>query len=745
MAVAPAFLALLGTLQWTALPLPNADRVVQVNAGLDLVPLLGSMNQFHAVSGFTAGWTVAEGPRGSAAVLGAVVDPGFFAVLGSGPDVDEGAVMTMGLFRRLFGNGALPDHAVVRVWDRPFSVQGVIADQPVYPAHTELWVARSSGIQMDPAFLPSGVSTSGILGRLNDGVSVPAAATAVQQVARQFEKKAQASLGLNLGDIEVVTLAEMLRRRSPGERGLLSFSLTGLLAFVLLAYASALAGFLAEREREFAIRAALGARRTDLVRLLLVQIALLAIPGFLAGLPIAVLVLGKLSGVVPAPLAALLPPRIDVRALALATAAWTGVVLLAATAAWLGEPQAGLATAVLGAERSQTARVRPRARQRLGFVCAALSLAVTLGAVTSVLRHSVLNLEREPLGFEPRNAAAAVFRFGRIPDAARFPAVLSRLRDRLLHLHGVVAVAFSDTLPFGGPGQSLEVSTPERPGSRMGRVRFAEGDYLAAAGMRLVAGHRITPQEEDTGAPVALLDQRGARETFGDVPPLGRTLTVGDRPVEVVGIVELVKTSSVLETYRPQVYLPLFGRGQPSQVIAAVAVTLRSSSAVSERELATAAASEGAAVSQYHRLEESVGESLAPQRLAETLALLQWLTVLALVALSTFGTFSWLLDLRSFELAVRMALGDTRQGIAKRVLGSAVMLVGVAVLCGLVLYVPVSRTIANLLFGVAPLSPGALLGAVAVVAGAALAAAGLAVWSMLGRISLDLLKSQGSR
>lgn len=746
--VAPAYLALLGVLDWKSLPFPASERIVQINAGADLLPVLAKSSRFEAVSGFEAGWFVVEGARGTATVLGATVDEGFFRIFairpvagrifapGGGASDTGGAVLTESCSRRLFGSVRPPSSAVFRAGGRELAVLGVVPDRPVFPPRAELWVLGSSGLRPDGSFLPPKTAKLGLVGRLSPDTNVAAAETMVRLAAREIEKRSETSQG----DVEVVTLEELLRRRSGGERGILIVSLGGLLAFVLLVYSSALAGFLAERQGEMAIRMAFGARRTDLIRLLVLQIVVLAIPGFLAGLGLAVAVLSRLSDLVPLALAELIPLRVGPGSFTLAVAGWGLAVLVSALGVWLPSAQSGLGS-LLTAERPEAKKTGSRSRARLALVGAALSLAVALGSATAVLRQSLDNLEKEPLGLEPKGAVSAVVRFAEAPEAEQLPSRLSRLRERLGSVPGVAAVSFSDLIPFGGASRHLEISTPDGSGLWLGRVQGIHGEYLRALGLRLLAGRDLSRQEQDAGASVALLDERSARTIFRGLPPLGRTLRVGDGLVEIVGIVPSTKGSALEEERRPQVYVPLLWKGR-SGGPGAFAALLRLSLPVEEASVYEAIrAVPGASASQYRPVSAGVEASLAARRLARDMATLQWLATLALVALATFGTFSWLLEIRSFELAVRLALGDTRTGIVRRVLKSALAITSTAIGLGLAVYVPAGRLLGALLFGVEALSPVALLQAVSVVGGVALAAAALATRSALRRLSFDLLKS----
>jgi putative ABC transport system permease protein len=749
-AVAPALLSLLGALEWRSLPFPDSDRIVEVQAGLDLVPDLAETGLFQAVSSYDLGWLVAGGPRGAVTAVGAAVDEGFFQALRSRPlagrvfssgntATDAGAaVVTAGLSRRLFGRAVPPKHAVVQVDGKPLAVLGVVADHPVFPPVAQLWVLRASGVRTDGSFLPPGLLRVGIVGRLAAGTRVKAVDLAVRQVARDYEKRKK----VLQGDVLVTTLDALLRRRSGGERGILGLSLAGLLAFVLLAYASALASFLAGREEELFLRMALGAGRLDLARLPLLEIILLAVPGFLTGLPVAVLVIARLSGFVPPSVAELISPRLDLESLALAGAGWAAAALLSTALGGFSALRAGLGSR-LAPERAQARRTEPQTRIRLGFVGSVLSLAVALGICSAVLRQSLANLEGVPLGFESRNLVSAVVRFDGPQAPAHMASPLARLAARFRSVPGVVDIAFSNAIPFAAPAGSLEISSLDRSEFWLGQTHRVRGDYLEVFGLRLLAGRDLSRQEQETEAPVALLDAAGAREIFGRTSPLGQVILLDEKRFEIVGIVPTVRETAPGEPRRPQLYLPLPFH-QTSKTPEALALLLRLSKPLPAADLDAAFAGTGAAVSQVRPLPELVDASLAPERLARDLVSLQWFATLTLVALATFGTFSWLLELRALEFAVRLALGDTKAGIGRRVVWSALGLTAAAIFLGLALYLPAAQALRVLLYGVKALSPRALLAAIAAVGGVALGAVVLATRSALRRLSLDLLKGRGS-
>lgn len=744
--MAPAFLTLLGALDWKSLPFRGSDRIVQINAGFDLLPLLSNTSHFQAISAYQAGWVLVEGPGGTTSVLGAAVDPEIFKVLaiqalrgrifssGSPPTDTAGAVLSESLCRHLFRGTLPPVGTAFRAGGHPFEVLGVVPDHPVYPTSAKLWVLRSSGIRPDSAFLPQKVPHLGILGRLSEGTSTEAAAGALRVLAREIEKRQ----GISQGDLEVVPLAELLRRRSQGERAILQGSLAILLAFVLLSYASAVSNSLSGRERELAVRLALGASRTDLIRLLFLEILLLGLPGLVTGLPLSLLVLGSLRGFVPLPVAELVPPVLDLASLALAVVGWILLKLVSVLGVWLSVPGIGPGS-VLIAVHSGMRRTLPQTRLRFGFMTVALGLVVTLGIVMAMFRQSIDNLQREPLGFEPRNTVSAVVHFERPPAPRDLPAFLAQIANRLKDVPGITAVSFSDFSPFSTSERYLEISTPGRPDLWLARYQGITGDFVRATGVRLVAGREIAPFEQESGTPVALLDEEGASTLFRGRSPLGKAVVLNGQVVEIVGILSSTKGSSLDELRRPQLYLPLLLQREESP--SALFLIARFSGPVLERDVNSAVSTDGASIRQYRPVTESVEASVAVQRLARNLATLQWASALVLVALAMFGNLSWLLQLRSYEHAVRLALGDTLQGIAWRVLRSVISLVAMAALLGVGLFLPFGQALRTLLFNVSILSPPLLLEAVAWVLVAALTAAAAAMAVVLRRLSLDSLRN----
>ena len=741
-------MSLLGVLDWRSLPFADANRIVWVHGGYDMAPSLAATGKFQSVGSFEEGWFVVHGKRGSATAVGAAVAESFFDTVplqplwgrvfvprGAASDTG-GAVVTRRLCRRLFGRGTPPAGALLRVGDRPFVLLGVISDQPVFPPLAEIWVLASSGIRPDVSFLPPGSIQSGMVARLAPATSVEAATVITQQVAQEVAKQTHTEMG----DVNGVTpLEQLFRWRHTGERGILRVALGGLGVFLLLACTSALAGFVVESRGEIAVRIALGASRLALVRLLVLQTVLVAIPGFVVGVPIAIYVLGRLSRLVPPVLAELIPPRLDAGSLSLAVGIWIFVVVASALLVWGSSPQIGL-TSLLVPDRAEARRTRPQARVRLGLVCAALSLAVALGATAAVLRESLANRERIPLGFEPRNMVSAVVRFAKPVKPEQLSPILARLRERLASVSGVAAVAFSDAIPIAAGSGSVQLTSADYERYFLCQLQAIHGDYLRVAGLRLLAGRDLDPLEEETA--VALLDEQGAREIFGSQTPLGQTLIYNEQPIEIVGVVTTSKNSAVEENHQPHLYLPLRFRTK-ERVPAALAVLIRRNGPVEEEALATALEGTGASLSQVRPLPAIVDTALAPGRLARDLATVQWAVTLALAAFAAFGTFSWLLDVRSEELAIRLALGGTKRGIAWLILRSALLLTGTAVLAGLAIYLPSGQALRVLLFGVKALDPAALLGSILAVGGVALAASGLAAAIGLRRLSLDLLKRAG--
>jgi hypothetical protein len=426
----------------------------------------------------------------------------------------------------------------------------------------------------------------------------------------------------------------------------------------------------------------------------------------------------------------LIRPRLDLESLLLCAAGWLFVAVTSTAVAWISSRQLGLRS-LLSSEGSGTPASSRVGRLRLALVCVALAVAMALGATTETLRQSLANLEDEPLGFEPRGVVSAVVRFGQAAPTSEPSAQLARLTGRLESLPGVAAVGFSDSHLFGGSARFLEASTFDRSRFWMVRIQRIYGQYLQASGLQLLAGRALSPLELETGSPMALLDQTGARRMFPEGGAVGRTIVVGEDQVEIVGLVESAKATSLDEPARPQVYLPLLlGRPAAQQ---ALATTLRVTEPLRETAIAEAVASEGGAVSQIRPVAEDIAASLAASRVARNMVLVVSVAILVLAVLTTFATFSWHLELRAQELAVRQVLGETLGGLARRTLQGALWVTGAAAVLGLALYLPAAKILRGFVFGVDVLTPSVLLASYLGIGALALAATATAVGLALRR------------
>jgi len=257
-----------------------------------------------------------------------------------------------------------------------------------------------------------------------------------------------------------------------------------------------------------------------------------------------------------------------------------------------------------------------------------------------------------------------------------------------------------------------------------------------------VAGRSFTVAEEVNRAPVAVLDVQGARLLFGSGSAIGRTVRLGDRDLEVVGLVPTSRWASLsADPERPQVYRPL-GFGGSGEISGAVA--LLRGSAPDPEDLAEALAGIPAAVSQFERVEAEVDVAMSAHRLAEDASLLHWIAATILVFAATFGTFSWLLRARAFEFAVRMALGETESGIRRRVVRATLTIAVASGVLGILIYLPIAYSLRSFLVTTNPLAPSALAEAAMAVAGVTVAAGLLAMRQISHGISPDVLR-EGAR
>jgi predicted permease len=575
-----------------------------------------------------------------------------------------------------------------------------------------------------------------VFARLKLGIGVaqataqlgPHFARALQTVPPQFRK-------------EVHLRVRPVRDRQVGEARLASLALfCAVLAVLLIACANVANLMLARavvRQRDIAVRLALGAPRWRLVRQALSESLLLAAIGGAAGCALAYGLVRAFASMAPGALPHLEEASIDGRVLAFTALASIGAGILFGMAPALRFPSGTLA----GGWRS----IGP-ARGGLRSVLVAAQIAASLVLLTGagLTLRSLWKLASVPLGMEAEHVVTAHFVLGRqlyqrdVDQLAFF----NRLEQRLQALPGTQATAITDSLPPIGGTRGRPFSTiavegvPPRPEGTGGMVswRYVTPGYFAALGIPILRGRGFTEADRDADARSVILDESLARRLFPGRDPVGGHI-LEDHGVwyTVVGVSRVVRNRGLSADADPEYYVlrkPViddnFRRAEPPTGWRETTVVVRTSlsPALVVRELRQALASLDRTLPvETETMQERLVQVTARPRFYAWLLGLFAAIALALAAFGLFGVMSFLVARRIREFGVRVALGATPAAIMRAALGNAARWVGAGILCGIAGSLAVARSLRSILYRADAVDPAVLAAGVALLAAVALVAA----------------------
>jgi putative ABC transport system permease protein len=652
---------------------------------------------------------------------GLSVTANFFRVLGVQPAIGRGfldreewkgsdtvAVLSDGVWRRQFGGDPSIVGRSISLDGTPHTVVGVLPagfrfDDAAIDVYVPFgWTPAQVAATRRPHYLR-------VIARLKPGVSVEQAGADVHAIAAALQKQyPDTNTHMDAG---VGPLREWIV--GPSRQTLLLF--LGAVAFVLLLACANVANLLlaraATRQQEIAVRSALGASRTRLVRQMLTESLLLSGIGAAFGLLIAYAAVRAVVAAAPAAVPRLGDITIDSTALLVTTliAVATGVVFGVLPAR---RGSGGDAARVVHGSRAGAAAPSMRARNVLVVAELALSLVLIVGA--SLLTRSFYELGRVDLGFVPDRAVALPIVLPasgyRDRDAQR--AFLDRLLERVRALPGIEAAGAAEHELLSGELWSSDFTIEHRPPDDFGiQVRHNEisPGYLQAIGARIAEGRDFTDADRPPAPTTVLVNETLVRRYFKGQDPVGQRLNF-DRPGgtspwrTIVGVVRDFREASVNGDPPPTIYEPFAQNTDLS-----VAVVMRT-----ERDAASLAPALRAVVHDLdpsipvpmpEALDARVAAALAPMRFSTTLMALFAGVGLVLATVGLYGVLSYLASQRTHEIGVRLALGATDRDVARLVAVQAAELVGLGLVLGIAVALAAGRLMQGLLFGVQPTDP----------------------------------------
>ena len=497
------------------------------------------------------------------------------------------------------------------------------------------------------------------------------------------------------------------------------------LANLLLARASV-------REREIAIRLAIGASRWRVVRQLLAEGLILAVAGAALGAGIA----QALSRSLIAFLATRDNPLfvgmgVDWRVLGFTAALAVITCVLFALAPAMRATHVAPASAIRAGGRGMTAgRERFSLRRMLVVTQVALSLVLLVGALLFV--RSLRNLLTTDAGFKAEGILAVNLDYSQAKyPKERIPAVRRELYDQLSTRPGVISAAQVGMTPVSGSGWNNDIGPDGSTAASSGKESFFNRvgpGYFHTMGTRLIAGREFDDHDTLSSPKVAIVNEVFAKKFFGGANPVGHTFRMSadvgkPEPLfQIVGMAANTKYYNLREDFIPIAFFPMAQDDEPGPD-ATFVVRMSGSPGEVMRSIKASVASMNPTIAvEFRSFSAQIDESLMRERLMATLSGAFGFLAGLLATLGLYGVIAYMVARRQNEIGVRMALGADRARVIRLVLREAAMLLCVGVAVGVAIAAWAGRAAASLLFGVQPYDPVSMLLATALLATVALAA-----------------------
>jgi putative ABC transport system permease protein len=758
------------------LPYPNPSELVRIE---DDLPGVGAQNvnvsvpewkdlensgifQNVALDYFNSGNLTGSEQPTRIALKG--VTPNYFAMLGVGaqlgrtfdpgdntPGVILEVVISDGLWKRAFGADPRILGKTVRLDNDVYQVVGVMPPgfrdpgQTSEERNTELWYPGGfTAVPFPPPLRNSRFWTASA--RLKPGLSMAAAQAHLDALVDALKKQYPADYpAQEAWTVRLVPLSESV----VGSVRQSLILLFGAVGFVLLISCVNVANLLlaraSARGHEIAVRQALGAQRTRLIRQFLAESLLLFLLGGLAGIAILFSVGKFLLRLVPESLPHMNDISVNwgVLAFALAVSVAAGTVFGLAPACLISRYDVN---GTLRQEGRGSSGTRERSRARQILVVSELALSLVLMVAAGLLLRSFWDLFKVPLGFNPSRAMTIETWLPYPNDpktdiystATQEAVMLREVLRRNRTLPGVEETAVGDraALPLGHRKDDRNLSPLIREGQDVQSSQpplidtsIVSPEYFHLLGMTLLRGRLFVDQDLQDTPSIAVINQAAARTYWpgkdgkGEDPVGKRVRLRAEKPdwTTIVGVIADARTESLADASIPQVYLDIYQR--PARDLAFFLRGQLDPSAISEqvREQVQAVDAE-LPVFRAETLNEVLSTSLSVRRFSMEMVALFAAAALLLAGLGIYGTISYLVNEQRREIAIRLALGAQRGTILKMVLRQGLTLAAAGAGVGLVGALIVSHLMAGLLFGVSSNDLPTFAGVTVVLTAVALAA-----------------------
>jgi putative ABC transport system permease protein len=690
-------------------------------------------------------------------LVGAEVTPNLFPTLGVEPLLGrwfvtpEGfpgqsavAILSYELWQRRFGGDRGIVGQTIHLDGQPHMVVGVMPRRFQFPRQgIQVWtpVDYREGAGRDGFFLV-------VVGRLKPNVSVERANTELETVARALAQTYKENID---STAFAVPLQQDLARNA---RTAFLLLLTAAVLVLLIACAN-VAGLLvtrgAQRDREFAVRTALGGSRIQLLRQLLVEGLLLSAGGAIVGLFLATRTFDVLESLVPDSLRGAVGPTLDLRLLTVALAAVLLSGLIFGLVPLRHTLRMDLRTPL---STRTTSAATGRRRAQAALVAGEVALAVVVLFSTGLMIRTILNLQAVDTGFRADNVLTAnvALTGADYPTTERQNAFYREVLDRVGRLPGVVSAGFTTFLPYTVLIGAGPVSVEDRPGPRDGSniaiIRYVTPDYLNTLGVPLLNGRGFSDHDIGGTPAVALVSERVT--TLFDGDPVGKRIAFGPvfgrAPLKVVGVVGDIKGEGLdAPNTRGTVYVPaaqLDQIGFFSPRALAIRTTSNPAMLVAAVQREIWAINPNQTIADVRTLESLVEGQISDRKVQTGLFTAFAGLALFMAALGVYGLLSFVVTSRMREFGVRTAMGAQRRDLVSLIARDSAVWVICGLVAGLALSVVVSRSMSSLIYGIEPLDWISLITSTCLLGAVAGIAALLPIWRATRVDAMTVLRAE---
>ena len=735
-----------------SLPYYDPGRLVKItfnNPGIDLhdvrfsVPELEDLKSradiFKEVSVVFGGSTNLTGGTRPERLEMLEVSPNYFSMLGTTPEIGrlfgpqdfalgfaEATVISDSLWRRSYGADPNILGKSLRMDNDPYTIVGVVPAGFHHPGKTiarevEVWV--TCGYSADP--FPKPARNVRVLpeaiGRLKPGIDVTQAQARLTAMASELRTDFPNDYPPEAKwSIEIQPLQDALVGNVRPQLLVLMAAVVLVVLIASVNIANLLLARASGRQREMAVRMALGAGRTRMVRQMLTEALVLSFISGVAGVLAAKLTLSFILRFVPASVPRLGEVGVDrtVLLFALLISLFTGIIF-------------GLAPAFQAMKADMTAAIREGAqgsgysvktfRLRSLLIVSELALAVVLMVGAGLLLRTFWGLLQENPGFNPsRVVTASVYlpvpNDPKMDVYADYSKRTSFFRDvirRVATIPGIDRTAMTSDLPSARPPISAALVIEDRAAdSSQGltaEVIRVSPDYFMLMQSPLIRGRYFLESDEGGKQEVAIIDETTARRYWSGIDPLGRRLRLGGNPslpwVTVVGIVKDMKQDGLDTDGVPHIFRPLYQQSGPRSRDLSVVVRTPLPASLLESQIRSEiqTVDPGLPVFNVRSMTDVLDASIAPRRFSAELVGVFAAVAMLLSSIGIYGLLVYMVGQRSREIGIRVALGAQRPDILKLILGKGLLLAGTGIAIGLILSAISARMIAGLLYGVHPI------------------------------------------